>query len=217
MSEALILALGVALSPLPIAVLTLILGGRHPGQLGSSFALGWIVGVAGSIVLLIAVVGAGDTSDETPLWIAIPELVVGLSFLVLAAHIWRNRHRREEARATPRWLAAIDGLTPARSAGLGLVLAAANPKNLAIALAAAIALAEANVSGGATVAAALGFAAIGTLGVAVPLAFSAAVPARSGAALRRFRRWLLDYDAVVLTLVGLAIGAKLAYDGFSAL
>lgn len=217
MSEALILALGVALSPLPIAMLTLILGGSRPGQLGSSFAVGWIVGVAGSILLLVAIVGADDSSDETPLWIAIPQVVVGLSFLVLAAHIWRNRRRREEARATPRWLAAIDGLTPARSAGLGLVLAAANPKNLAIALAAAIALADANVSGEATVAAALGFTAVGTLGVAVPLAFSAAVPARSGAALRRFRRWLLDYDAVVLTLVGLAIGAKLAYDGFSAL
>jgi cell division protein FtsW (lipid II flippase) len=216
-SEALILALGVALSPLPIAVLTLILGGSHPGQLGSSFTLGWIVGVAGSIVLLIAVVGAGDTSDETPLWIAIPELVVGVSFLVLATHIWRGRRRREEARATPRWLDAIDRLTPARSAGLGLVLAAANPKNLGIALAAAIALAEANVSGGATLAAALGFAGIGTLGVALPLAVSAAVPERSQSALLGLRAWLLENDAVVLTLLGLAIGAKLAYDGFSAL
>jgi threonine/homoserine/homoserine lactone efflux protein len=216
-SEALVLAVGVALSPLPIAVLTVILSGRHPRQLGSSFALGWIAGVAGSIVLLIALVGAADTSDEAPLWIAIPELVVGLGFLVLAVHIWRGRRRGEETRAAPRWLDAIDSLTPVRSAGLGLVLAAANPKNLGIALAAAIALAEANVSGGATLAAAIGFAAIGTLGVAVPLGFTAAAPDRSGAALRRFRRWLLEYDAVVLTLVGLAIGAKLAYDGLTAL
>lgn len=217
MSEALVLAVGVALSPLPIAVLTLILSGRHPRQLGSSFAVGWMAGVAGSIVLLIEVVAAGDTSDETPQWIAISELVVGLSFLVLAVHIWRGRRRRGETRATPRWLDAIDRLTPVRSAGLGLVLAAANPKNLGIALAAAIALAEAGVSGGATLAAATGFAAIGTLGVAVPLAFTVAVPDRSGAALQRFRRWLLDYDAVVLTLVGLVIGAKLAYDGLTAL
>lgn len=216
MNDALVLAVGVAISPLPIAVLTMILSGTNPRALGSSFALGWLAGVTGATVLLVALVGVADSSDETPLWISVPELLVGLCFLALAAHIWRGRHRGRPA-GPPRWLAALDSLTPTRSAGLGLVLAAANPKNLGLALAAAIAIAEANASSAATAAAATLFVAIGTAGVAVPLALSAAAPGRSRVALASFRGWLLRYDAVVLTLLGLAVGAKLVYDGFSAL
>ena len=216
MNDALILAVGVALSPLPIAVLTMILGGATPGRLGSFFALGWVAGVAGSIVVLIVLVGAADASDETPLWISVPELLLGLGFLVLAAHIWHRRHRKTPEEP-PRWLTAIDRLTPGRSAGLGLFLAAANPKNVGLALAAAIALAQANASSAATAGAAALFVAIGTAGVAIPLALSTAAPGRTRPALRSIRRWLLEYDAVVLTMLGVAIGAKLFYDGFSAL
>jgi threonine/homoserine/homoserine lactone efflux protein len=210
------LAFGVALSPLPIAVVTMILGGSNPRTLGSSFALGWVAGVTGSIVVLIALVGFADTSDETPLWISVPEVLLGLVFLVLAVQMWRGRQRASR-RETPRWLAAIDRLTPARSAGLGLLLAGANPKNLGLALAAAIALAEANASSAATARTAVLFVIIGTVGVALPLALVAAVPGRSRAALHTFRGWLLEYDALVLTVLGTAVGAKLFYDGFAAL
>jgi threonine/homoserine/homoserine lactone efflux protein len=216
MNEALVLAVGVALSPVPIAVLILILGGTRPRQLGASFALGWIASVTGSMALLIAVVGAAETSDKTPLWISVPEIVLGLAFLVAAVHIWRRRKRRTPLETPPRWLGAIDRLTPARSAALGLVLSAANPKTLGIALAAAIALAEAHVGSSAAVAAALLFGVIGTTGVAVPLAVSVAAPSRSRTALRRCRAWLLAYDAIILTPLGIAIGAKLLFDGLTA-
>jgi threonine/homoserine/homoserine lactone efflux protein len=217
MRDALVLAVGVAFSPLPIAVLTIILSGARPRTLGSSFALGWVVGLAGAVVLLIALVGLADTEDESPLWIALPELVLGILFLVVAAKIWLGRSRRRTADMPPRWLVAIDGLTPPRSAGLGLVLAGANPKILGLALAAAIALAEADAGSGTTAGTAVLFVAIGTAGIAVPLVLSAAAPARSLLALGRLRAWLLTYDAPVLTLFGLAIGAKLIYDGLVAL
>lgn len=216
-NDALVLAVGVAVSPVPIAAVTLILSGARPRALGSSFAFGWVLGVAGSIVLLIALVGLADTSDESPLWIAVPELVLGLVFLGLAVHIWRGRSRKAVRDTPPRWLEALDRLTPARSAGLGLVLAGANPKNLALALAAAIALTEEHASSATTVGSAALFVVIGTLGVAAPLAFSAAAPGRSRSALQGLRAWLLKYEAPVLTLLGLAIGAKLVYDGFTAL
>lgn len=216
MNDALVLAVGVAISPLPIAVLTMILSGRQARTLGSSFALGWAAGVTGSTVALVALVGAAATADESPLWITVPELVLGLAFLALAAWIWRGRDRERPAQA-PRWLVAIDGLTPGRSAGLGLALAAANPKNLGLVLAAAIALAEANATTGGTAAAATLFVMIGTAGVAVPLALTLAAPGRSHAALASFRGWLVRYDAVVLTVVGAAIGAKLVFDGLTTL
>ena len=216
MSDTLLLAAGVALSPLPIVVLTLILSGTEARVLGSSFALGWAAGVTASTVLLLALVGAVDADDSTPLWIAVAQLVVGLLVLALALHIWRDR-RRERGVETPRWLGALDALTRSRSAGLGLVLAAANPKNLALVLAAAIAIAETNAGSAATAAATATFVLVATAGVAVPLALTVAVPDRSTAALASVRGWLLRYDAAVLTILGTVIGAKLVYEGLTAL
>lgn len=216
MNDALVLAVGVAFSPVPIAAVTLILTGANARSLGSSFALGWVAGVTAAIALLIVLVGLADTSDETPLWIAVPELVLGLVFLGLAVHIWRGRSQRIARDTPPRWLAALDRLTPARSAGLGLVLAGANPKNLGLALAAAIALTESEAGSATTVVAAVLFVVIGTVGVAVPLVLTTAAPNRSRSALQRLRGWLLRYDAVVLTLLGLAIGARFVYDGLTA-
>lgn len=216
MNDALVLAVGVAFSPVPIAAVTLILTGANARSLGSSFALGWVAGVTAAIALLIALVGLADTSDETPLWIAVPELVLGLIFIGLAAHIWRGRGRGAAEDQPPRWLTALDRLTPARSAGLGLFLAGANPKNLGLALAAAIALTESEAGSATTVVAAVLFVVIGTVGVAVPLVLTTAAPNRSRSALQRLRGWLLRYDAVVLTLLGLAIGARFVYDGLTA-
>ena len=216
MSDTLLLAAGVALSPLPIVVLTMILSTTEGRALGSSFALGWAAGVTGSTVLLLALVGAVDADDRTPPWIAVAQLVVGLLFLGLALHIWRDR-RREPAVETPRWLGAVDGLTRSRSAGLGLVLAAANPKNLALVLAAAIAIAQTNASSAATAAVAAAFVFVATAGVSVPLALAMVAPERASAALASVRGWLLRYDAVVLTILGTVIGAKLVYEGFTAL
>ncbi|HET9322820.1 MAG TPA: GAP family protein [Gaiellaceae bacterium] len=216
MNSALVLAVGVAVSPIPVAVVTLILSGGRP-RLGSAFALGWIAGVTGSLAVLVALVSVADTSDETPLWISLAELGLGLVFLGLAAHVWRSRHRPRPAGAPPRWLTALDRLTPMRSAGLGLLLSAANPKNLALALAAAISIAAANESSAATAVTVILFASVGTVGVAVPLAVSAAAPERSRSALSTFRDWLLHHDAAVLTVLGIVVGAKLCYDGVTAL
>ena len=213
MSDALILAIGVAFSPIPIATVTLMLGGAKPRTVGWSFAAGWIIGITVSISVLIAVVAAAETSDESPLWVALPELALGVAFIALAVHIWRGRRRRGEGEV-PQWLGALDRLTPARSAVLGVALAAANPKNVALALGAAIALAEADVSSAVTARTAVLFVVIGAVGVALPVVISLVAPRRARFILRAFRAWLIRYDAVVLTILGIVIGAKFLVDGF---
>jgi threonine/homoserine/homoserine lactone efflux protein len=214
MSDALILAVGVAVSPVPIAAVTLILSGSRSRAVGTSFAFGWFFGVSASILVFIAVVGAADASDESPLWIAVLELALGIAFLALAIHIWRGR-RREANDGPPAWLGALDRLTPPRSAALGLVLSAANPKNLALALGAAIALAEADVGSALTARTAALFILIGTAGVAVPVAISIVAPKRTDSVLGRFRTWLVRYDSVILTILGVTVGAKFVFDGLT--
>jgi threonine/homoserine/homoserine lactone efflux protein len=127
----------------------------------------------------------------------------------------RRAARRRTGSALSNWLSALERLTPWRSAALGLVLAAANPKNLALALGAAIALAEAGVSSSVTARTAVLFVLIGTTGVALPVGISLATPERARSLLDSLRVWLIRYDAVVLVALGLVIGTKFLFDGVS--
>jgi threonine/homoserine/homoserine lactone efflux protein len=213
--DVLIPAVGVAVSPIPIASMLLLLGSRAPGRLGTAFAVGWTVGVLAVLVVFVASVRATGATEESPGWVVVLQLSLGVAFLVAAAVLLLRRS--DGTAAAPRWLAAIDQLSPVRTAGLGVAMAAANPKNLALILAAAIALAEADLDGGGDTAAMVAFVTVGSLGVAMPLATWTVRPARSAAALARFRLWLVRHQRVVLVVLGLVLGTKLVYDGLTGL
>lgn len=205
-------AAGVAASPVPIVAMLLLLGGTAPARLGTAFVIGWAAGVACVLGLLVVVVAVTGATDDDPAWIAIAQLAVGVVFLAAAAVLlvaWRRRR----ASATPRWLSALDALGPGRTAGLGAVLATVNPKNLALMLGAAIALAQTELPPAAQTAAVAGFVALACLGVGVPLALRTLRPERWDTALERFRRWLTRHQHAVLIVLCLVLGARFASDG----
>jgi hypothetical protein len=61
------------------------------------------------------------------------------------------------------------------------------------------------------------FVLIGTAGVAVPVAISVVAPKRTDSVLGRVRTRLVRYDSVILTILGVAIGAKFVFDGLAEL
>ena len=132
MREALVYAVGVALSPVPIAASIVILTSPRALAKSASFVAGWALGVAFVITLLVVMVDEARISDSHPSWIAVPELVLGAAFVGAALVLWVRRRRRR-AQAVP-WLDAVDDLSRVRSAGLGVIFAAANPKVVALAL-----------------------------------------------------------------------------------
>ncbi len=69
----------------------------------------------------------------------------------------------------PRWLLVADRSTPWRAFAIGAVLVLANPKNLALTVAAAGAIAGTGAGAVAELTAVLLFAVLGTAGLAVPL------------------------------------------------
>ena len=113
------------------------------GVNGSSFLLGWLVGlsVVGTIVLLLSG-GSGGGSPAT--WVGVVSLLLGVALIVLAGLQWRRRPRGGTT-ALPGWMASIDRFGPVKSAGLGLALSAANPKNLLITVGAATAIAQTGI------------------------------------------------------------------------
>jgi threonine/homoserine/homoserine lactone efflux protein len=213
-------ALGVAISPLPIIAVVLMLVTPHGRVNGPLFVVGWGIGLALVGVLVLSLAGSvGATGSSGPAtWVDWLFLVLGLGLVGLAAKQWRGRPRQDDEPVTPKWMGALDHFTPVKSAGAGVVLSALNPKNLLLALAAGIAIAEEGVSTGQEIASYVVFMLIASIGVAAPLVIYFVMGERSAELLQRLKSWLGHNNAVIMAVLLLVIGVKLignAISGFS--
>jgi hypothetical protein len=113
-------------------------------------------------------------------------------------------------------MSAIDGFTPVKSAGLSVVLADVNPKNLLLVLSGGAAIASAaDGSTSAKVTATLVFAVVASAGVAAPLVIYLALGDRAGAVLQSLRTWLVHNNTAIMAVLLLVLGAKMVGDGIS--
>jgi threonine/homoserine/homoserine lactone efflux protein len=210
------LAAGVALSPVPIIAVVLVLATPSGRTGGGAFLVGWVagLGVVGTLVLVLTRgAGAGGVAATG---LAVAELVLGLALVGLAVLRWRRRHAPSAAEQ-PAWMASLDRVTPVRAGGLGVVLAAVNPKNLLLTVVAAATISTVGAAPGDQAWALAAFVAIGTVGPAVPVLVHVAAGRRSTAWLSSLRRWMAAHDTVILCVLLTVIGLKLLGDGAAAL
>lgn len=213
------LALGVAISPIPIIGVVLMLVTPRARANGPAFVVGWLLGLSiiGAIVLLAAPDPTSDSGGPAT-WVSTLELVLGALLVLMAAKQWRGRPHGDEQAATPKWMGAIDGFTAPKALGAGVVLSAANPKNLLLAIAAATAIVQTGIPGSQQAISYAVFALIGTIGVAAPVVIYFALGERAGPVLDRLKTWLAQNNGVIMAVLLLIIGAKLVGDaiaGFS--
>ena len=71
------LAVGIALSPIPIIAVVLMLTSRRARVNGPAFVLGWLAGLAivGAIVLAVAGAGGGSKSGSPATWVSWVKIV----------------------------------------------------------------------------------------------------------------------------------------------
>jgi threonine/homoserine/homoserine lactone efflux protein len=205
------LAVGVALSPIPIIAVVLMLVTRRARSNGPAFVVGWLVGLAivGAIMLAIASGADANEGGEPATWASVLELVVGAMLLSAALRRWRGRPAAGGEAETPKWMQTIDGFSPAKSFGAGVVLSGVNPKNLLLAVAAANAIAQTGISGGDQAVAYAVFAVLGTLGVGIPVVLYFVLGERSKDLLERLKGWMSVHNAAIMAVLFLVIGAKL--------
>jgi threonine/homoserine/homoserine lactone efflux protein len=208
------LAIGVAISPVPIVAIVLMLGTPLARTNGPAFAIGWVVGLsaAGAITLMVTGEGSQDDGDQ-PTWVAVLSLGVGLLFVLLAVRTWRARPRRGHEAGLPSWMRAVDRFTTGKSLAAGLVLSAVNPKNLALTIAAAVSIAAAGVSTGEDLGTLAVFVLLGSVSILAPVAIYFAMGERAVSILAGIKDWMAAHSAAITTVLLLVIGAKLIGDG----
>ncbi|MFZ0043667.1 MAG: GAP family protein [Solirubrobacteraceae bacterium] len=210
---------GIALSPVPIIAVVLMLATPRGQTNGLAFLAGWVIGIGvlGTIVLMIAGGASASKHGAPATWVSIVKIVLGVLLLLLAGKQWRGRPREDTEPDLPGWMKSIDTFTPVRSAGIAVVLAAVNPKNLLLVVGAAAAIAQTGASAGGQAVAMIVLIVIATLGVAAPVAISYLMGDRATKILADLHGWLARENATIMAVICLIIGAKLIGDAISAL
>jgi hypothetical protein len=217
--EILPLALGVAISPIPIIAVILMLFSKRARNNGLAFMFGWIIAltVAGGIVLVLA--NAGKIAAEgTPSTLAyVIKLLLGLLFLFLAYRNWQKRPAPGEEAQMPPWMATIDSFTSGKAFGMAALFAGVNPKNLGLTLAAAMAISQAGLSSAQSWIALLVFVVLASITVAAPVLYYLIAGATAEKTLTSWKLWLSANNATVMTILFLILGVKLVGDGLGGL
>ncbi len=203
--ENLRLAVGVALSPMAVIAVILMLSTPKGRSNGSAFAVGWVVGlVSASVIVLLVASDADDADSGSSTAVNWVKLLLGVLFLVMALGQWRKRPQPGVEAEKPRWMAAMNSITPGKSLAIGTFLSLVNPTDLALAAAASIA--EAGLDGAGSIVATGLFVIIGSLTVDGPVVMYLLASQRAAGAGRN-EGFLSAHNAVMV------LGAKLIAEG----
>lgn len=214
------LAVGVAISPIPIIAVILMLLAPRARDAGLGFLGGWVAGIVVATTVLVVVanaIGMTDASGQPKTPVSWIKLLLGVLVLTLAAKQWTTRPAPGASAELPGWMKAIDKLTPAKTASLGILLSAVNPKNLMMCAAAGIAIAQGDLGIGGEVVGVAVFTVIAASTVAVPVAVYVTNAERTRGPLDTLKAWLEQNNSTVMFVLLLVIGTVLIGKGLSGL
>lgn len=217
LGESLPLALGIAISPIPIIAAILMLLSPKARVTSVGFLLGWVVGIAAAttvFALLSSILPGQDADASRPIQGTI-QLALGALLLLLAVGQWRKRPAAGEEPSLPKWMQAIDRIGFAASFGLGFLLSALNPKNLIMAAGAGVDIGSGDLQGAEFAATIALFTVIAASTVLIPVVAYLVASERLRAPLDALRGWLAKENAVIMAVLLLTIGVSMIGKGIA--
>ena len=181
----------MAISPIPIIAVILMLFSKRARVNGPAFLVGWVVALAAvsTVVYVVShdgnVAQTSSTASESASW---GTIALGVGMLAPGAPQLAQAPGAGDEPVMPKWLASVESVSPLKALGLGIALAAVNPKNLILTAGAAAGLAQ--VSGLTTTDAVVAiavFVVIASLTIAGPVLYSLVGGAKAKASSTRPR------------------------------
>jgi hypothetical protein len=214
-SEVLPFAIGVAISPIPLIAVILMLFTPRAKANGVAYLVGWVVGLGALAAVVYLVIDAVDASTDSTASdsTSTVKVVLGVLLIVAALRRWRRRPAPGAEPAMPKWMAGVDHFTPARAVGLGVLLGAVNPKNLALTFGAAAGLAQMGDSTTDAVAGIVAFVVVASSTTAACVAYRVFGGERSRVHLDDAKVWLTAHNDAVMMILFLVFGVLLLADG----
>lgn len=213
--EVLPVAVGIALTPVAIIAAVMMLLSPKARTTSAAFLVGWLAGIAVAVTafVLLASVLSTEADDGSAPIAGTVKIVLGLALLTL---VLRKRGRQAaggDPAGTPAWMAAIDTMTAARAAVLGVLLALPNPKNLLLAAGAGVTIGGADLDTGDTAATVAVFVLLAGSTVLVPVVAYLTAESRIAPHLQSLRRWLVSHNDAIMTVLLVVLGTVLVGKG----
>lgn len=217
--EILPLAFGIAISPVPIIANILMLLAPKARAASIGFLAGWVTGVVATITafaLLSSILPESDADQHQPV-AGLVKIALGAGLIALALRQWQARPRDGAEPELPGWMAAVDEMSAGRALTIGVLLSSVNPKNLLLGASAGVALGTANLAGGSSAIVVAVFAAIASCTVAVPVVAYLVAAEAMTTPLQATRRWLVENNATVMSVLLAVIGVVVIGKGIASL
>ena len=214
--EILPLAVGIAISPIPIIAAILMLLSPRAKRTSVGFLIGWLAGIVVAVVLftLLTSVIPQDNAGPSPV-AGVIKIILGALLLLLAIKQWRTRPAEGEQASMPKWLSAIDSMTAGKALGLGFLLSAVNPKNLLMAISAGLIVGGADLAVGQIAVVIIIFVLLAASTVLIPVIGYLIASARLAGPLDKLREWLVENNALIMAVLLLVIGVSVIGKGLA--
>jgi hypothetical protein len=200
--EILPFAVVVMVSPINIIAAILLLFSPRPAPAAAAYLAGFAAGVGAVLVAFDLVAEQVDwSSSDSSRVAAMMRIALGVLLLVAAVKKLGKRQSATGEPELPPRMRGISAMAPRRAARSGLTIGALNPKNIAMALASALAIGAAGLSGSESAAVIAIYVVLASLGVATPLVVTLVLGDRSSSILEGWRHWLEQYNEVVMAVL----------------
>ena len=208
------LGVAVALSIFPVLAVVLMLLSRNPSRAGISYAIGWSLGlvILATAFAIVASLIPNDMSEPLPAWVHGAEIVVGALLVVQGTVSAVRERRRAKAVTPPAWLERARNLSAPRAFAFGMFMNV-RPKNIALTLAAGLAIGAAQLSFLAGGVAVFLFMVVGVSSVVILVLLYLLAPQRAHRVLTFLSTWLATNASLVLRLSIILIGVFLVIVG----
>jgi hypothetical protein len=209
-----LLGLAIALSsPTSVLAVYVLLGMPNGIRRAVTFVIGWLVtiGLIGVLVVVLPTFNFKSSHTTPSRAASVMEVVLGAALVGAALLLYRRPTNDNPKDPVPDWLVRLVGRHWAVSLVAGGVML-----TYSITIVAVLEILKANVNALDRSLAVAVFGLTSILTIAAPIVYTVVAPRRAQHDLERSRRWLILHSrmigVVLLTVIGVAIMAKAAYD-----
>ncbi len=201
--DLILIALAIALDPLPLTAFILVLSAAGGTRKGAGFLGGWTISLVGIVVLTLVLTGGKPPQSNTipSTGALVVRIAVGVWLLVIG---WSRHRTSGRPRPTPRWMSRLDRLNLVSAAVLAFLL---QPWGLIAAGAATVT--QADLSKTSSVVAIVVYCLIATLGYAVMEVYAIVSPEATRSRLSNLRKWLDAHRDPMIVALSLIVGGWL--------
>ena len=201
--DLILIALVIALEPIPLTTFILVLASRGGVRKGAGFLFGWLLSLAVVIAATVLVTGNQPPQpNSAPSLAALAlKMAIGVALVLIAMRHWRRMGKPKKPKKTPKWQTGIDTMSPWFAIGLGPLT---QPWGLVAAGVAVIV--DAKISSWQSYLALFLFCVISTSTYLAMEIYAGFRPGQTQAFLTRTRTWIDTHTDQVIVVVSLGLG-----------